>query len=149
LPDVLRDCVLDVAERMQAPPDFVATTALCGLAAIIGNTVRIRPKSADNWEVVVNLWGAIIGRPSAMKSSAMRAALAPVYALQDAMRKDWEAAQCDAHIDDTLASLDAKNAARRAAKKLKDGDREGAKAELAHHAGDDAEETPMPASHCE
>jgi hypothetical protein len=55
LPDVLRDCVLDVAERMQAPPDFVATTALCGLAAMVGNTVRIRPKSADNWEVVVNL----------------------------------------------------------------------------------------------
>ena len=144
LPSVLRDYVFDVAERMQAPPDFVAVTALCGLAAIIGNIVRMRPKSADLWEVVVNLWGAIIGRPSAMKSPAMRAALAHVYALQDELRKDWEAEQRDADIDDTLASLDAKNATKRAAQKLKAGDREGAKAELAQHVSDDSEEAPCP-----
>ena len=37
LPDAIRDYVLDVADRQQAPPDFAAVTALCGLAAVIGN----------------------------------------------------------------------------------------------------------------
>ena len=82
LPCVIRDYVMDVADRQQAPPDFAAVAALCGLAAVVGNRVRIRPKQNDDWEVVPNLRGAIIGRPSAMKSPAMQAALAPVYAIQ-------------------------------------------------------------------
>ena len=143
LPDVLGDCVFDIAERMQAPPDFVATTALCGLAAIVGNTVRIRPKRADNWEVVPNLWGAIVGRPSAMKSPAMRAALAPVYALQQEMHEEWEAAERKSRMDGALASLEAKGAKRRAEEKLKEGDRDGAKAELALHVAC-GEEKPRP-----
>ena len=76
LPDAIRDYVMDVADRQQAPPDFAAVTALCGISAVIGNRVRIRPKQNDDWEVVPNLWGAIVGRPSAMKSPAMQAALA-------------------------------------------------------------------------
>jgi hypothetical protein len=80
LPDAIRDYVLDVADRQQAPPDFAAVTALCGLAAVVGNRIRVRPKQNDDWEVVPNLWGAIIGRPSAMKSPAMQAALSPIYA---------------------------------------------------------------------
>ena len=143
LPDVLRDYVFDVADRMQCPPDFVAVTALCALAAVIGNVVRIRPKSADNWEVVANLWGAVIGRPSAMKSPAMRAALAPVYALQDSMRKDWEAAQREADIDAALSELTAGEARKKAAKAIKNNDREEAKRLLAEQAGDD-EEKPCP-----
>jgi len=144
LPEALRGYVFDVAERMQAPPDFVAVVALCGLAAVIGNMVRIRPKSADPWEVVVNLWGAIIGRPSAMKSPALRAALAFLFALQDEMRKAWEASQREADLDDTLATLDAKNAAKRAAQMLKAGDREAAKAALSQHVGQEDEEDPCP-----
>jgi hypothetical protein len=144
LPDVLRDYVFDVADRMQCPPDFVAVTALCALAAVIGNVVRIRPKSADPWEVVANLWGAVIGRPSAMKSPAMRAALAPVYALQDSMRKDWEVAQREADIDAALSELTAGEARKKAAKAIKGNDREEAKRLLAEQAGDDEEEKPCP-----
>ena len=63
---------------------------MCGLAAVLGNKVRIRPKQHDDWQVVANQWGALIGRPSAMKTPAMQAALAPVYALQDEMREFLE-----------------------------------------------------------
>ena len=45
-----------------------SVAALCGIAAVIGNRVRIRPKKNDDWEVVPNLWGANIGPPSAMKT---------------------------------------------------------------------------------
>jgi hypothetical protein len=78
LPAAVRDYVLDVADRQQAPPDFAAVTALCGLAAVIGNRIRVRPKQNDDWEVVPNLWGAIIGRPSAMKSPVPVANLIPL-----------------------------------------------------------------------
>jgi hypothetical protein len=52
LPESLRGYVVDIADRQQSPPDFAAVTALCGLAAVLGNKVCIRPKQHDNWEVV-------------------------------------------------------------------------------------------------
>jgi Protein of unknown function (DUF3987) len=139
LPDSLRDYVLDVADRQQAPPDFAAVAGICGLAALAGNRVRIRPKQNDDWEVVPNLWGAIIGRPSAMKSPAMRSALAALYAIQDSLGKDWEAAQRDASIEGALSGLDAKEAAKKAAKAIKGGDREEAKRLLSERANDNGE----------
>jgi hypothetical protein len=143
LPDALRDYVLDVADRQQAPPDFAAVAAICGLAALAGNRVRIRPKQHDDWEVVPNLWGAIIGRPSAMKSPAMHSALAPLYAIQDSLRKDWEGAQREADIEAALSRLDAKEAAKKAAKAIKGGDREEAKRLLSERANENGE-TPCP-----
>ena len=140
LPDEIRDYVMDVADRQQAPPDFAAVTALCGVAAVIGNRIRIRPKQSDDWEVVPNLWGAIVGRPSAMKSPAMQAALAPVYAIQDALRQSWEEETRSAEIDNALSALDAKDAKKKAEKALKNGDRDGARGIFAEvNAGSDSE----------
>jgi hypothetical protein len=106
LPDAIRDYVMDVADRQQAPPDFAAVTALCGIAALIGNRVRIRPKQNDDWEIVPNLWGAIIGRPSAMKSPAMKAALAPIYAIDKDLRESWEENNRTAEVDERLEHPD-------------------------------------------
>ncbi|WGD32020.1 YfjI family protein [Ancylobacter sp. WKF20] len=144
LPAALRAYVVDIADRQQSPPDFAAVTAVCGLAAALGNRVRIRPKQHDDWQVVPNLWGAIIGRPSAMKSPAMQSALSPVYALQDDMRRKWEEAEREAAVDDVLSEIDAKDAKKRAAKALKEGDRAGARELLASLAEDDGGETPCP-----
>jgi Protein of unknown function (DUF3987) len=132
LPDSIRAYVMDIADRQQAPPDFAAVTALCGLAAVIGNRVRVHPKQNDDWEVVPNLWGAIIGRPSAMKSPAMQAALAPIYALEDELREKWEEEIKAVEIEDALSGLDAKDAKKKAEKALKSGDREGARGILAN-----------------
>jgi hypothetical protein len=38
----------------------------------------IKPKSQDNWLIVPNLWGGIVGDPSAKKSTAWGAALKPL-----------------------------------------------------------------------
>jgi hypothetical protein len=143
LPAAIRDYVLDVANRQQAPPDFAAVTALCGIAAVVGNRVRVRPKQNDDWEIVPNLWGAIVGRPSAMKSPAMQAALAPIYAIEDELREKWEEEIRAAEIDDALSSLDAKDARKKAEKALKSGDREGARGILTSLVEDD-DEPPCP-----
>lgn len=105
LPAALRDYVFDVADRQQSVPDFVAVAALCGLASLIGNRIRVAPKQLDDWIEVPNLWGAVIGPPSAMKTPAMQKALGPVYAIQDDMRKQWQADLKSADIDDVLGEL--------------------------------------------
>ena len=143
LPDAIRDYVMDVSDRQQAPPDFVAVVALCAISAVIGNRVRVRPKQHDDWEIVPNLWGAIIGRPSTMKSSAMRSALAALYAIQDAEREKWEQ-QCKvSKIDFALSALEAKSKKQKAEKAIKGGNRDEAQGILANLI-DDAEEPPCP-----
>ncbi|MGJ7039663.1 hypothetical protein J2Y63_002921 [Shinella sp. BE166] len=47
LPEALRGYVFDVADRQQSVPDFVAVAALTGLAAMIGNRIRVAPKQND------------------------------------------------------------------------------------------------------
>ncbi|WP_158875216.1 YfjI family protein [Antarcticirhabdus aurantiaca] len=144
LPGALQGYVMDVAERQQSAPDFAAVATLCGLAAIVGNKVRIRPKQNDDWTVVPNLWGAIVGRPSAMKSPAMQSALAPLYSLQDELRKEWQAECRDIAADSALANLDAKEAKKQAAKALKGGDRDEARRLIMDTTGDDPELPPCP-----
>lgn len=143
MPDAIRDFVMDVADRQQAPPDFVAVAALCAIAAVIGNRVRVRPKQHDDWEVVPNLWGALIGRPSTMKSSTMRSALAAIYAIQDAEREKWEKQNKAAKIEGALGVLEVKSNKQKAEKALKVGNREEARIILAN-VMDDADELPCP-----
>ena len=144
LPAVLGDYVLDVADRQQAPPDFAAVAALCGLAACLGNKVRIRPKQNDDWEVVPNLWGAIIGRPSAMKSPAMKFALGPVYQIEADMRDAWEGALKDKAVEDALAAITQKDSKKRAEKALRSGDHNQARSLLEGTAQKEEEARPSP-----
>jgi hypothetical protein len=50
-------------------------------AAVIGRQVAIRPKRADDWTVIPNLWGLAVGRPGLMKSAALAEALKPLQPL--------------------------------------------------------------------
>lgn len=141
LPRAIRDYVLDIADRQQAPPDFAAVSALCGIAAVVGNRVRIRPKQNDDWEVVPNLWGAIIGPPSAMKSPALQAALDPVYAIE---RDNWEAEIKSDKIEDALCELEAKDAKRKAKQALEKGERDAAREIIAKLIVGDGGDLPCP-----
>jgi putative DNA primase/helicase len=66
LPPALRKWVMDIADRMQCPPDFPAVGAMVALSSVIGRKACIRPKRHDDWQVVPNLWGAIVGLLTAM-----------------------------------------------------------------------------------
>lgn len=78
LPDALRPWIMDEADRMPCPPDFVAIAALVALGAVVGARCAIKPKALDSWLIVPNLWGGIVGLPSAKKSPAIGAALKPL-----------------------------------------------------------------------
>jgi putative DNA primase/helicase len=72
LPGAFRAFVEDVALRMQCPPDFPGVAIMVAAAGTVGKKIGIRPKRFDDWLVVPNLWGAVIGRPGIMKSAAIR-----------------------------------------------------------------------------
>ena len=78
LPDALRGWVMDEADRMPCPPDYIAAAALVALGSIIGARCAIKPKARDAWLIVPNLWGGIVGLPSAKKSPAISSGLKPL-----------------------------------------------------------------------
>ncbi len=84
LPDGLRGFVKDISERMQCPPDFAAVAVFVMMGTIIGRKVGIRPMKHNDWTVICNLWGAVVGNSGVMKSPTLGAALAPVKKLQAA-----------------------------------------------------------------
>ena len=92
LPDTLRGYVKDISERMQCPPDFAAVGALVMIATIIGRKVSIRPKQKDDWTVIPNLWGAVVGNSGVMKSPTLSAALSPLAKLEVAAFDDFSKA---------------------------------------------------------
>ena len=81
LPEAFRKHCIDVAERMQCPIEFVAVPLMVGFSSVVGRKIGIRPKRHDDWLVIPNLWGVLIGRPSSMKSPPLREALRPVRRL--------------------------------------------------------------------
>lgn len=90
LPDSLRNWITDIAERMQCPLDYPAVACMVTLSAVVGRQVTIRPQEQDDWTVVPNLWGAIIGPPGAMKSPPMKEVLKLIEALEEAARERHE-----------------------------------------------------------
>jgi hypothetical protein len=81
LPPVLADWVCDIAERTQCPVDFVAIGAITAVATVVGRKVGIRPKRQDDWTVVPNLWGMIVGPPGVQKTPALVEAMRPLRRL--------------------------------------------------------------------
>jgi hypothetical protein len=87
LPESFRGWLMDIAERTQCPPDFPAVAGMVGLATVVGRQCGIRPKRADDWLVVPNLWGAIVGRPGTLKSPALSEPLKPLRRLEGKARE--------------------------------------------------------------
>lgn len=82
LPNDLVAWVGDAADRARFRPDFAAVASMVALGSVIGRKLGIRLKQMDDWTEHANIWGALIGPPSALKSPAMREALRPFKALQ-------------------------------------------------------------------
>ena len=89
LPAILRDFVEDIAGRMQCPTDFPAVSILISLATLVGKRCSIHPKKEDDWLVVPNLWGAVVGRPSLMKSPSIQEAMKPLDSLISEHSKEF------------------------------------------------------------
>ena len=81
LPEAIRLWVIDIAERMQVPFDFLAASCVVALGSLIGRKIGLYPKAFDDWLVVPNLWGAVVGRPSLLKSPAIAEVMKPLEEL--------------------------------------------------------------------
>ena len=107
LPEALRGWVMDIAHRMQCPPDFSAVGAVVALSSLIGARAVVQPKARDDWQVVPNLWGLIVGRPGVMKSPALGESLKPLNRLQATEFEQWQAAHDAWELDCKVAELQA------------------------------------------
>lgn len=145
LPGALRAWIMDEAERMPCPPEFIAAAALVALGSIIGARCAIKPKARDSWLIVPNLWGGIVGDPSAKKSPAWGVALKPLdrliaKALEEhrAALADYETAKVvfEAHKDAIEGRI------KEAAKKPSKGDLAAIARELRTH-GEQAPDAPV------
>ena len=144
LPESLRAWIIDEAERMPCPPDFIAAAALVALGSIVGARCAMKPKARDSWLIVPNLWGGIVGDPSAKKSPAWGAALKPLDRLIAKALEAHTAAQADYETEKVV--FDARKDAiegriKDAAKKPSKGDPASIAKELRTH-GEQAPEAP-------
>lgn len=105
LPDALRGFVKDISERMQCPPDFAAVGVMVMMATIIGRKVSIRPKRKDDWTVIPNLWGAVVGNSGVMKSPTLSESLKPIGKLATASFDTFNKAKAEHDAQAELAKL--------------------------------------------
>jgi Protein of unknown function (DUF3987) len=87
LPGPLREWIKDISERMQVPADFLATGAVVVAASLVGRKIGIYPKRFDDWLVVPNLWGAVVGPPATLKSPALAEVMKPLRRLEAEARQ--------------------------------------------------------------
>ena len=109
IPEPYQPWLVDIAERMQCPLDYVAVGSLVVTASLIGAGCGIRPKALDSWTVIPNLWGGIIGAPSTMKSPALKEILRPLETLEKESFELYEKDQKNYSIESEVykASKDA------------------------------------------
>ena len=82
VPEPFREWIKDVSHRMQCPPDFVASAVIVLCGSLIGTKCGIKPKKNDDWLVIPNLWGGVVGRPSMLKTPSLAEALKPLGRLE-------------------------------------------------------------------
>ena len=123
IPVPLREWIVDVSERMQIPPDFAAAGAVVVAGSLIGRKLGILPKRQDDWLVVPNIWGAVVGRPSLLKSPALAEMMKPLARLVARAYEEHQEAKLAYETDVMVAEAtkaalkdELKKAAREAAK---------------------------------
>ena len=142
LPTSIRAWVADIAERMQCPPDFPAVGAMVALSSVIGRKACIAPKRRDDWRVIPNLWGGVVGRPGVMKSPALSEVLKPLERMAILASDLHKEAMRDHQISTKIDDLGGKAAESKAAKLVEKGKIEEARHLLTEAA--DAEGDPEP-----
>lgn len=105
IPLPLRGWLMDISDRMQIPPDFSAAAAVVSLGSLIGRACGIHPKRHDDWIVIPNLWGAVIGRPSLMKTPAVSEAQRHLVRLESEARTEFQQGAKAQGIDDEVNRL--------------------------------------------
>ena len=105
IPAPLRGWLMDIADRMQIPPDFSTAAAVVALGSIIGRACGIHPKRRDDWLVITNLWGGIVGRPSLLKSPAKAEGQRHLVRLETEARNGYQSAAAVSGVDAEIEKI--------------------------------------------
>ncbi|MRR56377.1 MAG: DUF3987 domain-containing protein [Deltaproteobacteria bacterium] len=122
LPVPFRAWLMDIADRMQTPPDFSAAAAIVALGSVIGRGCGIYPKRHDDWLVVPNLWGAVVGRPSMMKTPAVSEGQRPLVRLETEAREEYQGTAKAFELDAEIMKITKAAHAEELKRALKKGD---------------------------
>lgn len=122
MPGPFRGYVEDCAERMNCPPDFILAGLMCSAGSVLGRKVAIGPQQKTNWHEFPNLWAMIVGRPSAMKSPALKAGMVFLERLAGEARERYKAAEAEFSKKEMALELKRKAATAAAKKAFERGD---------------------------
>jgi hypothetical protein len=117
IPSALRRWLLDMAERLSCPLEYVSIPAVVALGAVIGRQVGIRPKQLDDWLEYPNLWGAIVGKPGALKTPSIAEVSRLLNGMETEGRVQYEIALENFNVTQVIAKARAE-AAKDKVKKL-------------------------------
>lgn len=91
LPDAFKDFVLDTAERMGVPPDYIAVPMMLSSAAALGSGWAICPKAKDKgWKETAVLWGGLLAPPGAKKSPCLQLAATPLQQIERDLHENYK-----------------------------------------------------------
>lgn len=121
LPEPFRVWLSDIAERFNCPLEFPTIGAIVALSAIVGRKVGIRPKRHDDWQVVPNLWGCIVGRPGVLKTPALEEALKPIKRLEAEARERFEEEKKQIEFNRMLRKAEKESIEKKIRKALEEG----------------------------
>ena len=121
IPSPFRPWVADISERMQCPLEFLAVGLMVVVGSLVGRRMTLRPKRRDEWTVIPNLWGGVVGNPGVMKTPALAEVMKPLRRLEQESRLRYEEEQQRFELDRLLAASRAEEAEREIKSKLKEG----------------------------
>ena len=105
LPTQLDGWVVDIAERMNCPPDLVAIPAMVAAGSLIGARCLIRPQEKTTWSEAGNLWGAVVATPGSLKTPAATEAQKPLRRLEAKAAEEHEGAMAAHQVAEKLYKL--------------------------------------------
>jgi putative DNA primase/helicase len=110
IPSPLRGWLTDIAERVGCALEFPVVGGVTALGIVVGRKIGIHPKRRDDWTVVPNLWGGIVGRPGVLKSPALKEAVRPLRRLEKVAEQAHKLALKQFNIDWDVAQAQSKAA---------------------------------------
>jgi putative DNA primase/helicase len=96
VPPPLRPWLVDAATRTSVPLCYLAVPAVVALSSVVGRSLGIYPKRFDDWLVVPNLWGYLVGRPGILKTACVQEATRPLRRLEAEAWEQFEAELAEA-----------------------------------------------------
>lgn len=90
IPEPIRDWAIDASNRMQSHVEFLLCALITLFSSMIGRSFNIRPKKFDNWKIIPNLWGLLIGLPSSKKSPCLSEARRFIEKIQSQLDEDYK-----------------------------------------------------------